>query len=288
MNLAAPSTTGGNNQSSNSSFPSTPNIVETGAPECKLPDGMVIPYILPEVMGLTKPTGGTFYPSIILRLVFSDIRSVDPGTANDKDECFDNKRVTCQVDKDHWTSNCERRAHIWNWGAQQTSATETPSAIATEFKSQMPRFWNLPIIQSLIKDLHVALYGQLFQDRETSPFFECLTNRANGFLNYILLIFDHQKLFESGRPISHIIVDIIASVNYLRDKAEMKDDASDIDDQLLEFKTERKLFWKGKLGMHCSNKLTNYSCNAGKSIMACDQLGSIFNKTLISSGFHFT
>lgn len=169
---------------------------------------------------------------------------------------FDNERVTCRINENRWTSTCEERAHIWNWGAQETGPTDAPSAIATEFKSGMPKFWNLPIIQSLIDDLHVVLYDHLFQDNESSPFFKCLRNCASGFLNYILLSLDSQKLFESGRPIAHIIVDSIASINYLRKKAGMKDDASCLPDQILEFTIERKSFWKGKLGRPTFQKIS--------------------------------
>jgi hypothetical protein len=102
----------------------------------------------------------------------------------------------------------------------------------------------------LINDLHDALYGRRFKDvEEFSPLFNCLLDRANAFLNHILLCFDSQQLFETGRPISHIVVDIIACVNYLREKAEMKSDKSIRSDQIHEITALREWFWHSKLGI---------------------------------------
>jgi hypothetical protein len=154
------------------------------------------------------------------------------------------------VDENNWTSDHVARSHIWLWGSQGNSPNDTPSAVAAEFKSREPKSWNLPIIQSLIKDLHASLYGERFKDVEAlSPLFNCLRDRAEGFINHILISFDSQQFFETGRPISHIVVDIIACVNYLREKAEMKNDKSIASDQTYEITALREWFWHSKLGI---------------------------------------
>jgi hypothetical protein len=100
----------------------------------------------------------------------------------------------------------------------------------------------------LLDDLRHAFYERRFQVVESnSYFFNHLRDHANGFVNHILLQFDKQGLFESGRPIAHIFVDIIASLSLLRRKASHETDKTTITEQVCEFETERKTYWHGKI-----------------------------------------
>ena len=164
---------------------------------------------------------------------------------------FDNTRVDCQVDNDRWTADLAARAYNWNWGNKGVDAdqTKTPKAIAIEFKSHPPPWWNVPIIQSLLNDLHFAFYNCRFQDAESDSLFIQLRDCANGFLNHIILRFDSQHLFETGRAISHVFADIIACVSLLHEKAGRKDDKSTVKDQIHEIVALREWFWHSKLGM---------------------------------------
>ena len=76
-----------------------------------------------------------------------------------------------------------------------------------------------------------------------------LRDCANGFLNHIILRFDSQHLFETGRPISHVFADIIACLFLLREKAGVRDDTSTVTDQIHEIVALREWFWHSKLGM---------------------------------------
>ena len=118
---------------------------------------------------------------------------------------------------------------------------------AEHFKSRSE--WKLPIFQSLIKDLHSALYKGRFNDGQSdSSLFVDLQGLANGFLNHIILRLDDWELFETGRPISHIFVDIIACIDFLRTKTKTKDDTSR-EEEKKEFGRSQECVWKNTISM---------------------------------------
>lgn len=148
----------------------------------------------------------------------------------------------------------------------------------------MPKYYNLPITTTLVQDLHAALYRQRLQDEEQkSPVFKCLKDRADEFLDYILLSFDHENFFETGRPISHTVLDIIACVSYLRKKAEMENDQSCMS---TEFSELRSLFWKGKLGTQLSIFQERLLKSSYKSAVAYNELERMLEDHRRSSQFH--
>lgn len=163
---------------------------------------------------------------------------------------FHCERIHCQIGIGQWTAAIAERAHIWNWGHERldSNRADTPKTIAREFKLGSPRWWNLPIIQSLINDLHFAFYGYSFQDVVKDFLFTQLRDRADDFLNLVILRLDNMNLFETGRPISHVFADIIACLVFLRERAGMKEDRSSITDQVLEIVALREWFWHGKFG----------------------------------------
>jgi hypothetical protein len=159
--------------------------------------------------------------------VYHDVRHDNPpkNTHCVSSKPLDNDRVPC---RGPWTIEDKKCAEIWNWGGlavDEVNQACTLMAKAKYFKSQSE--WKLPICQSLLKDLHCALYKRRFDDGQSnSSLIEDLEGLANGFLNHIILRLDDRKLFETGRPISHIFVDIKACIDFLRTKAKCKDDVS--------------------------------------------------------------
>jgi hypothetical protein len=106
--------------------------------------------------------------------------------------------------------------------------------------------WNLPIVQSLIHDLHDVLYDQRLQDSaKQSYLFKKLEATCDGFLNHIIIVLQNKALFESGRPLAHIFVDIIACIRFLR---KLAGNAEDDSDQLPIFEKLRRLSWREKFG----------------------------------------
>jgi hypothetical protein len=194
---------------------------------------------------------------------YNDLQGNDPPAITGRTS-FDYKRIHCEVGRREWTQVNAELAHIWNWGNDTLDLpyANTPKAIARKFKALSPPWWNLLIIQSLINDLHFALYGTRFQDIEPDSLFLRLRACANDFLNLVILRLDSQHLFETGRPISHVFVDIIACLFFLREKAGMKDDKSSIIDQVYEIVALREWFWHIKFS---KKNLTNLDPQASNS-----------------------
>lgn len=156
---------------------------------------------------------------------------------------FDAERVVCEVGKDGWNAELVVRADLWNWGDPTST---TLGAVAGAFKFQR---WNLVVIESLLTDLHLAFYGQRFQVVEYgSALFTHLCDHANGFLDFILLHFDSHSLFQTGRPIAHIVADIMACIAFLREEAGNKYASSSCTEQVRKIEKRRKDFWYSRLG----------------------------------------
>ena len=175
-------------------------------------------------------------------LEYNDIRSIGPphiegvlvGTS------FQNNRFRCRIDVAGWGAELSATAEVLNWG---TNFELTPREAANQIKQSGT--WNLPIVQSLIHDLHDSLYGQRLQDSVQAPLFTHLEAICNGFLNHIILALDKKGLFESGRPVAHVFVDIIACIRFLRELARNSDDESD---QFPKLEELQRLFWRDKFG----------------------------------------
>jgi hypothetical protein len=152
---------------------------------------------------------------------------------------------------DGWTSELATKAQIWNWGSQGLDSIINPKAVAKQLTESRPKRWNLPILQSLIDDLHDALYEKRFRDSEQrSPLFRSLSDVADGFVNHIILELHANAFFESGRPIAHIFADLIACILFLKELAGRSDDSSSQADQLQEIQALRERFWRNKFGTH--------------------------------------
>jgi hypothetical protein len=151
-----------------------------------------------------------------------------------------------------WTTEHKNSAAIWNWGKEVGSADASPQNPQTKadfFKSNEP--WRLSICGSLIRVLHSTLYGDRFHDTHIkSSLFQHLKAQADGFLNHILIRLDNQQLFETGRPISHIIVDVIACILFLKKRANDENDIMRSDAQICEIGKLQAQFWRDKLGVH--------------------------------------
>jgi hypothetical protein len=161
---------------------------------------------------------------------------------------FNDQQIRYPVEIDQWTCATAAHAHIWNWGNEMVDAStvRSPQTIANEFKFR--QLWNLPIDQSLINDLQYSLYDFRFQDADNGSLYGRLRHHACYFLDVIILRLDSQTLFETGRPISHVIADIIACLAFLREKAGKRDDATSYKEQVHEIMDMRENFWKGLFG----------------------------------------
>lgn len=109
--------------------------------------------------------------------------------------------------------------------------------------------------------MHFAFYNDRFQDVQNDSLFMQLRECADGFLNHIILRFDSQELFKTGRPISHIFADIIACLLLLREKVGVRDDKSTVTDRIHEIVALREWFWHEKLGMKVRGKMFSVHAN---------------------------
>jgi hypothetical protein len=181
-------------------------------------------------------------------LEYNDVRSTVPPQSQGRltGTSFGNKRFPCRIGAAGWTAELSSQADILNWGKSMAGPNTrfTPRNVAKQF--QESGMWNLPIVQSLIHDLHGVLYGQRLQDSvEQSPLFKDLDATCNGFLNHIILALQTKALFESARPVAHIFVDIIACIRFLR---KLAGNANDESDQLQRFEELQQRFWSEKFG----------------------------------------
>ena len=129
-------------------------------------------------------------------------------------------------------------------GRPRTTEPATPRSIALRIKgtNAVP---SLPVHKSLLHALSFALFGSRFDSKTTiSGLFQLLEGIASGYTRYLIHRIDMKKLFETGRPISHVFLDVIASVTFMKDLAKMDKKET----ELPKFWAERQTFWKGKFG----------------------------------------
>lgn len=184
---------------------------------------------------------------------------------------FYNETEQC---KNLWTADDKERAEIWNWGKTVGGVgdpSKTSKSCAEELRSERP--WKLPISKWLLKALNSALYGHRFQDQCPGRLFDLLQAQANGFLNHIILRLDDGELFVTGRPISHIIVDVIAIISFLRREAIYKNDNKT---QVSRIFKSRTRFWRKNLSMYPCQIFLNCahrSCRVGRRELGYSKLG---------------
>lgn len=83
-----------------------------------------------------------------------------------------------------------------------------------------PWTWRLPIAEKLIQSLYFALYNGRFEmEGRGSYLFQLLKRHSDGYMEKIILHLDSRNLFGKGRPISHVFMDLIACITFLRDEA---------------------------------------------------------------------
>jgi hypothetical protein len=178
--------------------------------------------------------------------------------------------VKC-ADDESWNNVDIRAAEIWNWGRE--SKAVSPVAPWIYFRGDpgpstpTKRPWNLPIHEALIIHLRFALYGKRFDgEHHRSKVYEQLKSNSNGFMYLLILQPDAgaEKLFQSGRPISHVFKDIIDCIDFLRRKAKenppkdsrsentLRDAAEENigskEQQKKEFSDQQQTYWKNMLG----------------------------------------
>jgi hypothetical protein len=99
----------------------------------------------------------------------------------------------------------------------------------------------------LIDDLQLSLFGDRLDSfvpgAHKSPLFTSLKEKANEFIDAIILHFREVDLFHTGRPIAHVFADLIGCVTFLRGH-EAKD--QQITRQF--FIDMRSSFWKENMG----------------------------------------
>jgi hypothetical protein len=140
-------------------------------------------------------------------------------------------------------------ADVWNWGKSVAGKEKAESLRATAKRFRSEGRWTLPISTVLIRALYFSLYNCRFRDEQPGPLFGALQAQAKGFSNHIILRLDDLGLFETGRPIAHIIVDVIECISFLRQEA--KDENDEKNQNILErgFVKSRKRFWWKTLSM---------------------------------------
>lgn len=142
----------------------------------------------------------------------------------------------------------EQLASIWNWGDSEAKVSSI--TISNVFKSAQNIPHKLFISKSLITDLHSVLYvNRRFSEEGLSEgagsgAFIQFIDQASRFIDAIIVRLDELHIFEAGRPIAHVISDVVACVQILRDKATREDNKSGI---LTDLTNQRKQYWQGIL-----------------------------------------
>jgi hypothetical protein len=193
---------------------------------------------------------------------------------NRQDDWFGNEAANCESMTD-WATSLED-VKIWNWGNSTDISTTggnaegpevpvpvgeqqhrtpaakrpTPWTVAESLGPGSDHSWSLAIHDSLLTALKFALFGDRFDVSSSIPesiLFNKLDRIANEYMRYIILRLSDENLFKTGRPISHVFVDVIACVKVL--KALIKsEDPSNEGIERTRFCTDRKEFWKINLG----------------------------------------
>lgn len=189
---------------------------------------------------------------------------------------FCNETADCDIMSD-WATRFED-VKIWNWGnpadisttggnAQDTEgaaqqAEVTPDALGPVTDRCTPRrvarrMAGLPIHGSLLSALMFALFNDRFGAPSSildfrsseSMLFNLLDQIANEYMRHIILRLRGEGLFRTGRPISHVFLDIIACVKSLKALAKREGPSNEGTERKL-FCAARKEFWKVKLGLY--------------------------------------
>jgi len=164
---------------------------------------------------------------------------------------FCNKETNCDIMP--LGSEQLRDIKIWNWGQARVTDTQNRqrnpvqgTAVQTPRSIALPNA--VPVHKSLLHALRFALFGSRFDSKTAiSDLFNHLEGIAWGYTRYLIHVLDMKKLFQTGRPISHVFLDVIASVTFMKDLAKM-DGSSNKETELARFWAERQTIWKGKLG----------------------------------------
>jgi hypothetical protein len=241
---------------------------------------MGLPELLPESMkGIAIDTSRNYID--VRKLPRPDAEVIRAGSLH-LAHWFCNEKADCDSMPD-WEDGFED-IKIWNWGnaadisttggsaqsaedgAQQAEGTphapgpnrRTPHIIAHYMASLGPDCpWSLPIHESLL----TALTFALFEDRFGAPsstldfrssqskLFNLLNQIANEYMRHIILRLRGENLFKTGRPISHVFLDIIDCVKSIKDLAK-KEDPGDEGKERAKFCDSRDEFWKPKLGFY--------------------------------------
>ena len=139
--------------------------------------------------------------------------------------------------------NQDELAYTWNWGVHRTADPRRAFREAVEHFKARP---SLVIDQSLIADLKTKLYPLdpfdkgISPELETTTLFIGLHKKATQFLNAIILRLDVSEAFDSGRPIAHVIADVIGCIKLVREHA-----GNEINPNLYcEIDDRRKKYWQ--------------------------------------------
>lgn len=226
------------------------------------------PSIRRQELGLSEPTSLESSPLVHLGLIAAKYWNVGgketgpcqevPNSNYDVtvDDHFGNEYIPCQGDL--WTDADFQAAEIWTWGTitskkgkEVSGATGDGPAKACKHFRDRGTHWPLPIHQSLLKDLGTALYGnRLEPERLRSKLYAQLQTNARGFMRHLILQLSagEEKLFESGRPLCHVFVDIIACITFLKRRAgDEKEKEMSLKEMHIDICTDRKEFWRRQM-----------------------------------------
>jgi hypothetical protein len=212
-------------------------------------------------LGLSELTSLDSSPLVHLRLIVAKYWNVGERGSQEApnpnyDTTVDHFRNESNPCKGHlWTDADFQAAQIWTWGTvtskkgkEAIGATGNSPAMACKHFRDRGTHWPLPIHQSLLKALETALYGnRLKPERLRSKLYAQLQCNARGFMRHLILKLGagEEKLFESGRPLCHVFVDIIACITFLKRRAgDENENETSLKEMHIDICTERKEFWR--------------------------------------------
>jgi hypothetical protein len=142
-------------------------------------------------------------------------------------------------------------AHFWNWGGESEGQTQISVAQSIKWHTK----FNLVIDQSLIESLALALsFPERFQKRlpaaERTRLFQLLSKKADEFIDALILRLDEKKVFETGRPISHVFADMIGCITFLKEQARTDGSKISTSKEFAEIEELRRCFWWQTLGTY--------------------------------------
>lgn len=246
--------------------------------------------LLPNSISVDSDKLDTGYTMILQTAEIPETKPSDASNTYKGVDWFGNEEKSCET-VEGW-AGMAKDIKIWNWGNSEAGSVKqardnkklpgagarddaetsrtpaqndrTTRAIALRIRAQNARTPpSLLIHWSLLKALKFALFGTRFQSsNDDSLLFNLLHGIADGYTRYLIsrILDSDQKPFETGRPIAHVILDVIACITFIKSSAK-KNEPSSEDTEVPQFCNERGNFWAQKLGLSTLDSLFRRNTN---------------------------